>query len=73
MNPQLITNLVSYINETPEILSLLYDMNLMPEQHSGDSNEYNFMLGMAMMHRMMVDKLEARNQKEIDFLNYALL
>lgn len=34
-------DILKYINETPELLSLLYDMGLLPEQHPENSRDWN--------------------------------
>ena len=39
-----------YINATPELLSLLYDLDLMPEQLEVGSKDYNRMLVLAQWH-----------------------
>lgn len=43
--------LLKYINETPEMLSLLYDLDLMPEQLDRESHDWFRMLILASWHR----------------------
>jgi len=50
--------LLAYINETPELLSLLYDMDLMPEQLTLPSREGNLMILLAVWHRDKKSTLE---------------
>lgn len=49
-SPQL-QALIRYINDTPELLSMLYDMDLMPEQLTFPSREGNIMIYLASWHR----------------------
>lgn len=42
--------LLRYINRTPELLSLLYDLDLLPEQLKRDSFEWRQMLILANWH-----------------------
>lgn len=39
-----IKSLLSYANKTPELLSLLYDMDLLPEQLKQGTRDYSRML-----------------------------
>lgn len=50
ISPQL-QELFQYINNTPELLSLLYDMDLLPEQLSFPSREGNIMIMLTAWHR----------------------
>ena len=43
-------SLIRYINDTPELLSLLYDLDLMPEQVAEKSRDYGRMLLLAAWH-----------------------
>jgi len=54
--------LINYISKTPELLSLLYNINLMPKQVLNNTYMSNKMLAIA----------SAWNQKEVDF-NLALM
>lgn len=44
-------DLLKYINSTPELLSLLYDLDLLPEQLRDGSREYRQMLTLANWYR----------------------
>ena len=44
--------LLAYISATPELLSLLYDMDLMPEQLEFPSREGNIMIMLAKWHQL---------------------
>jgi hypothetical protein len=46
----LVDKLHKYFNDTTELISMAYDLNLMPEQHPKRSPEHLFLLGMCMMH-----------------------
>lgn len=48
-----VIELKRYINNTPEILSLLYDMDLMPEQVEMFSRDWNRMLMLAQFHKSL--------------------
>jgi len=43
--------LLAYVDKTPGLLSLLYDLNLMPEQLTFPSREGNIMIMLAAWHR----------------------
>jgi hypothetical protein len=44
-------DLLSYINKTPEMLSMLYDLDMMPEQLTRESRDWYRMLILASWHR----------------------
>ena len=44
--------LLDYINATPELLSLLYDLDLMPEQLDFPSHDGNRMILIAKWHQV---------------------
>lgn len=44
-------SMLKYINETPQLLSLLYDMDMMPEQLERKSKDWNRMMVLAQWHR----------------------
>ena len=50
-NAAKIAGLLQYINSTPEMLSLLYDLDLMPEQVDRESHDWYRMLTLATWHR----------------------
>jgi len=39
--------LIDHINKSPRLQSILYDLNLMPEQLEENSSSWHFMLGIA--------------------------
>ena len=39
--------LLLYISDTPELLSVLYDTDMLPEQHARDTKEYRNILLLA--------------------------
>lgn len=45
------TDLLQYINATPALLSLLYDLDLMPEQLAVGSKDWMRMLQLAQWYR----------------------
>ena len=44
-------DILRYINATPQLLSLLYDMDLIPEQLEQGSKDFNRMMVLAVWHR----------------------
>lgn len=42
----------AYINETPELISLLYDLDLLPEQLEKHTLDFNRMLLLSAWHRV---------------------
>jgi len=56
---ELIAELLTYINTDQRLLSLLYDMDLMPEQVKRDSKDWKRMLFVANHHRRLTDSLRA--------------
>lgn len=55
--PEYIDGLLRYINETADLLSLLYDLNMMPEQLERGSIQWRQMLVLADWHRARFTKL----------------
>jgi hypothetical protein len=45
-------DLRAYINATPELISLLYDLDLLPEQLDKPSHDFNRMLLLSAWHRV---------------------
>lgn len=52
--------LLAYINDTPELLSLLYDLNLMPEQVEIPSGDCNRMILLTRWHQLKSEETQAR-------------
>ena len=49
-------DLLSYINKTPEMLSMLYDLDMLPEQLTRESRDWYRMLMLASWHRTTVSQ-----------------
>lgn len=49
--------LLRYINATPELLSLLYDMDLMPEQLNRDTRDWHKMIVLAHWHESKATRM----------------
>jgi len=54
---QTTVELKAYINGTPELLSLLYDLDLMPEQVRPDTQDWFRMLMIASWHKTKSESL----------------
>jgi hypothetical protein len=56
-------DLKTHIKETPELLSILYDANMMPET-AADEAELAFILGAAYFHKYIMKHLIESNVKD---------
>jgi hypothetical protein len=61
---QLERETLAYLNKTPELLSLLYDLDLMPEQLVKRSSQWNQMLILSNWHRNKSLREDIENAKK---------
>lgn len=55
---------LEYINDTPELLSYLYDINLLPEQLLNDSPAKRALCAIAALHMKWVESREAQDESQ---------
>lgn len=51
-NDEVLTRLLKHINDSPALLSALYDLDLLPEQLESDSRDWRRMIYIAQSHRL---------------------